>query len=329
MRRSREQHKQRGAALLIVLLLAATLSFIALASLEKTTLAASRSGNVQARSEALWRGFAAEELAAAAIVQAYETSEGKLSLDDEWATEPLIVPFDEGGVRLFFIDATLCFNLNSLRQQTSNRNEPSPAVEEFIRLAGHLGFSEFEATTLAETIADWVDDDVNRRPQGAEDEYYTTLPSPYRAGNQPVASVSEIRAVRGVNRAIYGTLKPYLCAGADDEPSPINVNMLAERHAPVLAAMLGEDATLQTAVDIIAARPVGGYEDKTAFTAIPLLDALDLPEGVSDRFKVTSSRLTARAEIVYDTAVLEMTTDFVVDETGEARVLGRRIGAEE
>lgn len=321
--------KQRGAALLIVLLLAATLSFVALASMEQTSLAAARSVNVQSRSEALWRAFATESLAAAAIESAYKANEGKISLDDPWASEPLEIPLEEGGARIVFTDASLCFNINSLRQAANNQGEQPPAVDEFIRLAEHLGFSEFEAAALAEALADWVDDDGNRRPQGAEDEYYTTLPSPYRTANQPAVAVSEIRAVRGVTRTIYGTLKPYLCAGGNEELSSININMMSERHAPVLAAVLGEDATLQTAKDIIAARPVGGYQDTAAFLANPQIAALELEAGVTGRFKLTSNRLKARAEIVYDTAILEMTTDFAVDDTGATRVLARRIGAEE
>ena len=63
----RRLEKQRGAALLIVLLLAATLSFIALASMENTSLSAARAVNVNARSEALWRALATETLARKAI----------------------------------------------------------------------------------------------------------------------------------------------------------------------------------------------------------------------------------------------------------------------
>ncbi|WP_425408606.1 type II secretion system minor pseudopilin GspK [Hyphococcus sp.] len=319
---------QRGAALLIVLLLAATLSFVALASMEKTTLAAARTMNVQSRGEAIWRGFATEALAVAAIERAYSENNGQISLDDPWASEPLVVPFEEGAARIAFVDASLCFNINSLRQVTDNPLE-APAIQEFIRLAGHLEFSEFEAAALAETIADWVDDDASRRPQGAEDEYYTVLPSPYRTANQPAASVSEIRAVKGVTRFAYHTLKPYLCASPDDEPNELNVNMLSERHAPVLAAALGPEATLQSAIDIIAARPVGGYENTAAFLANPLIEALGPPADAGERFTLVSKRLKARAEIIYDTAVVEVTTDLAVDDTGAARVLSRRIGAEE
>ena len=46
------------------------------------------------------------------------------------------------------------------------------------------------------------------------------------------------------------------------------------------------------------------------------------------RFAVTSRFLIARAEIVYDTALLEMTS-LIATEGKDARVIARRIGAEE
>jgi general secretion pathway protein K len=295
--------------------------------MEKTSLSAARAVNVNARSEALWRAFATETLARKAIKMAFATSEGKMSIDDPWVSEPLNIPLDDGAAQIFFIDAGLCFNVNSLA--SDDGNEVSPSVEEFVRLAGHLGLSEFEAIALGEAIADWIDGDRNRRPQGAEDEYYTTLPSPYRTGNRPMAAASEIRAVKGVNREIYALLKPYLCAGEAGAPSVLNVNMLTEFHAPLLAALLGENATMQAATDIIAARPVGGYNDKTIFISESLVQAANPSENLESRISVTSRRFHARAEIVYDTAILQMTSDIAVNDSGETRVITRRIGAEE
>ena len=296
------RNNQRGSALLIVLLLAATLSFVALSAMERTSLAAARAGNVTARSEALWRALAVEILAVAAIRTAYETNHGKMSLDDPWAAAPVDLPMDGGAARVVFTDATACFNINSLGAR-DDEAAASAATVEFIRLAGHLGIGEFDARALAEAIADWIDQDTNRRPQGAEDEYYTTLPSPYRAGNAPMAAVSERRAVKGVNRDVY-----------------------AERHAPVLAAMLGDKATLQAAAEIIAARPPGGYDKVENFLATPALKALDVAG--TGRFQTTSRYVLARAEIVYDTALLEMTSEIAVGGSG-AQVILRRIGAEE
>lgn len=357
MTRAGAMKRQKGAALLIVLLMVATLSFIALAATERTTLAAARSLNERIRSESLWYAFGAETLALAALETAHDARDGRMSLDDPWASEPLTIPIDEGVAQLQFADDTACFNVNSLAasgdlaaisgpsassgaQQGATQGglqggiEGASPVDEFTALARNLGLSEFEAAAYAEVIADWIDSDTSRRPQGAEDSHYGGLPSPYRTGNAPLASLSELRAMKGVTREVYAALKPYLCVHPKDAPSKINVNMLRERDAPVLAAALesyagGRTVSVQTASDIIAARPPGGYENSAAFFAEPAVQALGAVVLPGARFDVTSEYLRARVEIIYDTALFEMTAHIALDSAGQGAVLARRFGAEE
>jgi len=353
----REQRaRERGAALLIVLLLVATLSFIALAATERTTLAAARSLNERVRAESVWYAFGAETLALAALEAAYDARDGRMSIDDEWANQPLDVPVDQGLARLRFIDDTACFNVNSLALEAAagaggedgddgggssfgrfgagGPQAPSPRTE-FAALARNLGLSEFDGLAIAEVIADWIDADADRRPQGAEDAHYGGLPSPYRTGNAPVAALSELRAMKGVTREIYAVLKPHLCAHPGDAPSAINVNMLVESDAPALAAALerhagGAPVPVQTASDIIAARPPGGYENAAAFLAEPGVQALGVnPAPVGDRLAVTAADMRARVEIIYDTALFNMTAQIALSSAGQASVLARRFGAEE
>ena len=220
---------QRGAALLIVLLMAATLSFIAISITERTRLTAERSVHQRTRSEATWIAFGAEELAKLAVERAVAASNGRLSIDDPWVTEPRIIPFDNGEARLGFTDITTCFNVNSLgrgaQSPDANNNDGAGGpvagqpASEFALLARNLGLSEFDGERIADVIGDWVDEDTARRGQGAEDEYYTTLPSPYRVGNGEIASITELRAMRGFTRDIYGLFRPHLCAHPDDTPS--------------------------------------------------------------------------------------------------------------
>ena len=325
---------QGGAALLIVLLLVATLAFIALSITERTALAASRSVNARVRDESMWLAFGAEALAVTALEAVWQASNGKMSLDDPWALEPLEAPFENGGgARLFLNDATACFNVNNLATIGSAAAGPvgtvPPAVKELSLLARNLGLSEFDGERLAYVIADWIDEDGSRLPQGAEDEYYSVLPSPYRTGNQNLASISEIRAMKGVTRDIYGAMRPYLCALPETDPSPLNVNMLNPLHAPILAALLGENVTILQAQDIIAARPQGGYADTETFFNAPAIKALDLEAPPAGRIAVTSKYMTARAEIIYDSAVFELTADIAFDESGKPVIRARRFGAEE
>ncbi len=61
--------------------------------------------------------------------------------------------------------------------------------------------------SVADAILDWIDADTEVRPSGCEDEYYSTLPSPYACPNKPLQSVEELLLVRGVT--------PQLLFGAD------------------------------------------------------------------------------------------------------------------
>ena len=60
---------------------------------------------------------------------------------------------------------------------------------------------------IADAILDWIDEDDEVRPYGAEAEYYTNLPTPYSPSNGPILSVEELLLVRGVT--------PTLLFGAD------------------------------------------------------------------------------------------------------------------
>ncbi len=319
--------RQRGAALLIVLLLVATLSFVALSATEKTSVAAARAFNERTRSENLWRAFGAETLAVAAIRTAIEARPETLSIDDPWILEPLIIPIDDATAQINFSDATTCFNVNSLSGTQVPGTDP-PSKSEFVLLVRNLGLGDFEGQQIADVITDWIDDNSSRQIQGAEDNYYTALPSPYRTGGQAMASVTELRALNGFSAELYNSLKPYLCAQNQATGSPVNVNMLVPGHAPLLAAMLGANVSPGQANDLIRARPPGGYGTVQEFLEPAASIGVDPASIDAGRFSVSSRYLKARAEIIYDTAVLELTSTVEIGTGGDARVIRRRIGTE-
>ncbi len=58
------------------------------------------------------------------------------------------------------------------------------------------------ADIIVDSILDWIDTDNLRRLNGAEDEYYLSLPVPYRARNAPLDTLEELLLVKGVTPAI-------------------------------------------------------------------------------------------------------------------------------
>lgn len=75
------------------------------------------------------------------------------------------------------------------------------------RLLDLLGVDPADADVIADSVADWIDDNDLHMLNGAEDEYYESLVPPYRAKNAPVDHVEELLLVRGVTKELmYGVV---------------------------------------------------------------------------------------------------------------------------
>ncbi|MFO0825806.1 MAG: type II secretion system protein GspK [Gemmataceae bacterium] len=59
---------------------------------------------------------------------------------------------------------------------------------------------------VADAIVDWVDADETPRTNGAEAEYYQSLPTPYKCKNGPLNTIEELLLVKGVTpQLLFGT----------------------------------------------------------------------------------------------------------------------------
>jgi len=62
---------------------------------------------------------------------------------------------------------------------------------------------EQEKDVIVDSILDWKDADSNHRINGAEDQYYQSLPDPYKCRNADFDSIEELLLVKGVTSDIY------------------------------------------------------------------------------------------------------------------------------
>ncbi len=322
--------RQRGAALVIVLVLIVTLSFIVLAVTESMALAAHRAINSRARSEAIWRAFGVEALAESALSAALRETPDAVTLDHPWVERPIEAPMEGGTATLWFSDATRCVNLNSLVTVVGpGEFEGRPAgARELVATLEAAGASGADAQTLADLVTDWIDTDSLAEANGAEDSYYTARPSPYRTGATLLADLSEVRAMAEVDTDFYRALRRYVCVRPTADAAPININMLRPEDAPLLVGLLDSAVSITAAQDVIAARPPGGYPSTETFWAHPAFAGLEIGQATRTRVKLTSRYIEARAKIAYDGAVVNATLGFEADDGGKARLIWRRWGNE-
>lgn len=188
--------------------------------------------------------------------------EGAFPLIQEVGIEELVLGEMEG--KLF--DAQGKLNVNNLIQP--NVEGPNETVKQiFERLFDTLGIDR----GLVDAIIDWIDADTVPTGLGAEDGTYTALDPPYRPANGYMTSISELRAVNGVDDEIFRILEPHITAidpewcGNANGLMPVNMNFAT---AEVLGS-LHEDLTLGQGQSWVSEREVRGWETVDEIIGLP------------------------------------------------------------
>ena len=272
--------RERGAALLAVLLLVAVTGAIAAAAMEGLRLSRAVAANATALDQA--RGFAdgVEQLALLTLDDQIARSPNKTTLDGDWNGAVRRMPMPGGAIAEARVrDGGNCFNVNSVVEGEALSvlaRRPS-GVAQFIGLMMALGTSESDARRVAEAAADWADSDSVPGPGGAEDEAYSGGAEPYRTANSLFVEPGELRAVAGMTPELYQRLSPWLCALPISDLAPINVNTLMPDQAPLLAMLAPGQLSLDRARAVIAARPTGGWGSQVEFWRLDAMSGLAIP----------------------------------------------------
>ena len=186
------------------------------------------------------------------------------------------------------------------------------------------GLDNYTADTLRDSLADWVDDDDNMRPYGAEDSEYESREFPYLAANGPLASKSELRIINGVSPEWLNALLPLVCVIPDYSELKINVNTLEEEDAPLLAGLTGLD--IQQAASLLSSRPQNGWDDTNAFLSEPSIQALNLTSSRQDWFSVKTEYFMLHTKTQYNKATFKLSTVFHVNADTGVSIVNREFG---
>ena len=160
-------------------------------------------------------------------------------LTEDWARQLPPLPAEGGVVVGAIEDAQGRFNLNNVL-----RND-KPSAEDIGVLQRLLRAQNLEPI-LADALVDWLDSDSRARPNGGEDIDYLNTEPAYRAANQRLHSVDELRLIKGFDAEAVSKLRPYVTALP--QATEININTAP---AAVLSALFVELPI--TAADELAA----------------------------------------------------------------------------
>jgi general secretion pathway protein K len=185
------------------------------------------------------------------------------------------------------------FNLNNLAhmivQNGQAIQDPQP-LQQFQRLLVSVGLEP----KWAAIARDWIDaDDQPGEPDGAEDSVYTSQTPPYRTGNWPMTSPSELLNLPGFGADRYRKIAPYVTA-LPTATAKINVCTAAGKVLESLADNLSGEYSGSPEV-LTNGRRTGCFPDVPTFTNVLGPSA----QQILNRFSDTSSyfRLTTRVTL--------------------------------
>lgn len=303
--------RERGVALITVLLVVALVSVVCTGLVLRQQLAIRSTGNQLLVRQAFYYAEGGELLAKAILLRDLRAGDTGVPIDhlgEQWANPRLSFPLDEGGdLTLRINDLAGRFNLNRLAVGGQE------AEVEVRRLRRLLQLLELQPA-YADRLLDWLDRDQDASGSlGAEDAEYLLLQPPYRTGPGLIADVSELRLLLGMKEEEYRRLQPFVSALPREVK--LNVNTAS---AQVLASLA--DGVAPQSLDALLALQRRGGIPQEQFQQ--LLGGQGAVEGVvfsSQYFQATSEvRLGDRRQVLV--SYLQRGND------GRVRVTARDLG---
>jgi general secretion pathway protein K len=319
--------RERGVALLIALILVALAAILATKLMFDGWIERRRAIGIIATEQAFHFAMGAEALAADALTQSAQgvqtgttsqtggtasqaggttpvtqtSGSNQVTLAQPWAqpTQPLpITPNDNpegepiGTLQGAIEDMQGRFNLNNLGHMITQQNgqpieDPQP-LQQFQRLLVSVGLEP----KWAGIARDWIDQDNQPgEPDGAEDSVYTSQTPPYRTGNWPMTSPTELMNLPGFGADRYRKIAPYVTA-LPTATAKINVCTAPGPVLESLADSLSGEYSGNPEV-LTNARKAGCFPDVQTFTSV--IGPQNAAQ-IANRFSDTSAyfRLTTR-----------------------------------
>jgi len=283
--------KQRGVALITVMLVLALATILAVSMSSHQQINIHRSSNVFNLEQA-YEYISGAESWVQQILKRDKKNNASDSFKDDWAQPLPVLPIEGGSMSGQIEDLLGKFNINNL---VLNGKPQKIELDRFNRLLRSLGLPQ----ELSSGIIDWIDGDENVTFSGAEDNYYLNLSPAYRTANYVMQDVSELLLIQGFDTDRYEKLRPFVCVL--ESGTNINVNTAS---AEILSS-LSSSLTLDDAKNIVVDREKNIYKKIADFLQQPLVSKAKITNNglsvESDYFQLNSVAIIDRINVDYTT----------------------------
>lgn len=323
----KSQHKQKGVALISVLLAIALCVILATEILSAQAFQVQRVQNILERQQAYWYAISSENFIKALLKKTAEDEDGIFNLDQPWALKGMSFPVGDGLIEGEVTDLSACFNLNSLYYTGIPDDIKTERIQLFVKLLDSLDVKgEVSNDDLAVNLYDWLDaDDYPSGSVGYDGDMYTSLSFPYLSANSMLAHENELRVIYGFDLAVMTQLMDKVCVIPNSNQLSINVNTISSDSPEFLMAML--DIERDKVDAILAERPDDGFDNIDDFFALTQVSSLsNIAKIDKSQFTVKSSFFKLVTNAYLNDIKFELTSMFQLDDKYNVDVIARRFG---
>ena len=310
-----------GVILITTLLIVMILSIISVQISKNFYISLKREAYLDSKNLSHQMLMSSEKQAIKSLQKNIKSFQSKLTLNDSLLNNKFYFQNDLMILEVSVLDASNCFNLNSLFKPSGNSYEIRPLYKAWLKRYLKLKqFNEADIESFIDQLVDWVDRDNQPLNFGAENYFYIGPASKISqfTPKRLLVDISEINNFPIMERVDYRDLITNLCVFPNRNNQIININSLVQSDSLLIAAFFDEE-NLEYIASQILNMPKNGYDDVNVFID-QFNQASKFPSQV---LSINSQTFILQSDIINENFSANLETLVILDNSNSAEVLGR------
>ncbi|MDC1415101.1 type II secretion system minor pseudopilin GspK [Gammaproteobacteria bacterium] len=310
-----------GVILITTLLIVMILSIISMQISKNFYISLKREAYLDFKNLSHQMLMSSEKQAIKSLQKNVKPFQSKLTLNDSLLNNKFYFQNDLMVLEVSVLDASNCFNLNSLFKPSGNSYEIRPLYKAWLKRYLKLKqFNEADIESFIDQLIDWVDHDNQPLNFGAENYFYigpTSKISQFTP-KRLLVDISEINNFPIMERMDYRDLITNLCVLPNRNNQIININSLVQSDSLLIAAFFHEENLEYTSSQILN-MPKNGYDDVNVFID-QFNQASKFPSQV---LSINSQTFRLQSDIINENFSANLETLVILDISNSAEVIRR------
>ena len=247
--------------------------------------------------------------------------ESKLTLSDPILKNKYYYQNDLMTLEIEVSDASNCFNLNSLFDQSSTASQIRPAYRDWLsRYLELKSLSKVKIQSFMDQLIDWVDQDNQPLNFGAENYFYIGPASQTQqfTPKRLLVDLSEIQNFPIMQNLNFTEITSNLCVIPGSTKQLLNINTLVKEDALLVASFFNEK-NLEFTESQILNLPKNGYDDISVFANHFSKSAIYPPQVLS----INSRTFNLEGTIINENFSATIESLVILDLSSTVKILSR------